>query len=113
MIFFLVCLFTIRGKHAGDNFVEKALLKNMQVITAFGIGEVMGSKESNYKVGDIIINPFCPIAEYCVIPADSPIIRKIDPSPGIPLPEYVSSLGRFMLNFAYIKLIYLIMIFQL
>ncbi|KAG6657790.1 2-alkenal reductase (NADP(+)-dependent)-like [Carya illinoinensis] len=63
-----------------------------EVITAFSIGRVIRSKDDNYKEGDIVLNPFSPIANYCVVPAGS-LIRKIDPTSGVPLPDYLSSLG--------------------
>ncbi|KAH7842121.1 hypothetical protein Vadar_001719 [Vaccinium darrowii] len=60
-----------------------------QVLTEFGIGRVIRSKSSEFSEGDIVINPYSPIAEYCVVPAAS--LRKIDA--GISLPDYLSSLG--------------------
>ncbi|GAV66983.1 ADH_zinc_N domain-containing protein [Cephalotus follicularis] len=63
-----------------------------QVIPAFGIGRVIHSKDDRYKENDIVLNAFFPIAEYCVIPADS-LIRKIDPEAGISLTDYLSCLG--------------------
>ncbi|KAF8410730.1 hypothetical protein HHK36_003267 [Tetracentron sinense] len=62
-----------------------------QPITAFGMARVIRSKNSSYKEGDIVLNPFSPVAEYCIIPSDS--LRKLDPDAGIPLPDYLSSLG--------------------
>ncbi|WCJ37565.1 Zinc-binding dehydrogenase family protein [Euphorbia peplus] len=61
-------------------------------ITAFGIGRVIRSKDSRYAEGDIIIDPSFPVANYCIISADSPI-RKLESPPTIPLPNYLSSLG--------------------
>ncbi|KAK6251674.1 hypothetical protein QUC31_013394 [Theobroma cacao] len=63
-----------------------------QVITAFGIGRVIRSKDDKYNEGDIVLNAFFPVAEYCVVPSDV-LIRKIDPAAGVPLPEYLSCLG--------------------
>ncbi|XP_022727083.1 2-alkenal reductase (NADP(+)-dependent)-like isoform X1 [Durio zibethinus] len=63
-----------------------------QVITAFGIGRVIRSKDNKYDEGDIVLNAFFPVAEYCVVPSDV-LIRKIDPAAGIPLPEYLSCFG--------------------
>ncbi|KAG4170823.1 hypothetical protein ERO13_A12G173933v2 [Gossypium hirsutum] len=63
-----------------------------QVITAFGVGRVMRSKDEKYSEGDIVLNAFFPVAEYCVVPS-SVLIRKIDPEAGIRLPEYLSCLG--------------------
>ncbi|KAI8009539.1 2-alkenal reductase (NADP(+)-dependent) [Camellia lanceoleosa] len=62
-----------------------------QVITEFGIGRVIRSKDSNFTEGDIVINPFSPVAEYCVMP--SAFLRKADPAAGIALPDYLGSLG--------------------
>ncbi|KAI9094284.1 hypothetical protein K1719_026866 [Acacia pycnantha] len=61
------------------------------VMKTFGIGRVIGSKESEYKEGDIVLNQSAPVAEYCVTP--SHLLRKIDPSNGIALPDYLNSLG--------------------
>ncbi|XWS59742.1 hypothetical protein CRYUN_Cryun08bG0147600 [Craigia yunnanensis] len=63
-----------------------------QVITAFGVGRVIRSKDDKYDEGDIVLSAFFPVAEYCVVPSDV-LIRKIDPAAGIPLPEYLSCLG--------------------
>ncbi|KAL5573339.1 hypothetical protein UlMin_022936 [Ulmus minor] len=62
-----------------------------EVIQVFGIGRVIRSKDSNYAEGDMVIIPFCPLAEYCVVPSQM-IVRKVDPE-GISLPEYLSLLG--------------------
>ncbi|XP_018848449.1 2-alkenal reductase (NADP(+)-dependent)-like [Juglans regia] len=62
-----------------------------EVITAFAIGRVIRSKDSNYKEGDIILNPFSPIADYYMV--SELHLRKIDPASGVPLPDYLSSLG--------------------
>lgn len=63
-----------------------------QVISAFAVGRVIRSKDSNYKEGDIVLNPFFPVAEYIVVPSAA-FIRKVDPVSGVPLPDYLSSLG--------------------
>ncbi|KAF5948543.1 hypothetical protein HYC85_014500 [Camellia sinensis] len=63
----------------------------MQAITAFGIGRVVGTKDNNFAEGDVVVNPLSPIAEYCV--ASAAFLRKIDTSAGIPLPDYLNSLG--------------------
>lgn len=55
------------------------------------------SKSKNYTDGDIVINPFSPVAEYCVMPSD--FLRKVDPTAGIELPDYLSCLGN--LNFVH------------
>ncbi|KAF7145527.1 hypothetical protein RHSIM_Rhsim04G0052900 [Rhododendron simsii] len=62
-----------------------------QVLTEFGIGRVIRSKSSEFTEGDIVINPFSPVAEYCVVP--TAFLRKVDPTFGISLPDYLSSLG--------------------
>ncbi|KAK7272287.1 hypothetical protein RJT34_28787 [Clitoria ternatea] len=62
-----------------------------QVITAFAVGRVKKSKDSEYREGDIVVCPSAPVGEYCISP--SRILRKIDASSGIPLPDYLSSLG--------------------
>ncbi|KAI8006212.1 2-alkenal reductase (NADP(+)-dependent) [Camellia lanceoleosa] len=62
-----------------------------QAITAFGIGRVVGTKDNNFAEGDVVVNPLSPIAEYCV--ASAAFLRKIDTSAGIPLPDYLNSLG--------------------
>ena len=64
----------------------------MQVVSAFGVGRVVRSKDSNYGEGDLVICPFNPVAEYCVLPSQT-LVRKIDPESGIPLPEHISTLG--------------------
>ncbi|KAI3708098.1 hypothetical protein L2E82_37154 [Cichorium intybus] len=62
-----------------------------KAITGFGIGKVIRSKNKNFSEGDIVTNPFIPVAEYCVVPSD--FLRKIDPTVGINLPNYLSCLG--------------------
>lgn len=66
----------------------------MQVLTEFGIGRVIRSKSSEFTEGDIVINPFSPVAEYCVVP--TAFLRKVDPTSGISLPDYLSSLGKIL-----------------
>ncbi|GMJ05727.1 alkenal reductase, 2-alkenal reductase [Hibiscus trionum] len=64
-----------------------------QVITAFGVGRVLRSNDDKYGEGDIVLSPFLPVAEYCLVPSGV-VIRKLDPAAaGIPLPEYLSCLG--------------------
>ncbi|XP_039042326.1 uncharacterized protein LOC120181223 [Hibiscus syriacus] len=65
-----------------------------QVISAFGIGRVLRSKDEKYREGDIVLSPFLPVVEYCVVPC-SALVRKIDPAAGIPLPEYLNCLGNY------------------
>uniref|UniRef100_A0A5B7BTF2 Putative 2-alkenal reductase (NADP(+)-dependent) n=1 Tax=Davidia involucrata TaxID=16924 RepID=A0A5B7BTF2_DAVIN len=62
-----------------------------EVITAYAMARVIRSKDSNFTEGDIVVNPFCPIAEYCIVP--SVFLRKADPTAGIALPDYLSCLG--------------------
>ncbi|KAI4353209.1 hypothetical protein L6164_002174 [Bauhinia variegata] len=62
-----------------------------QVINGFGAGRVIRSNDSNYKEGDVVLSPFSPVAEYCVIP--SGFLRKLDPTNGIPLLDYFNTLG--------------------
>ena len=62
-----------------------------EVITAFGVGRVFLSKNGKFSTGDIVINPFFPFAEYCIAPPT--FLRVIDPTAGIELPAYLSSLG--------------------
>ncbi|GKV38271.1 hypothetical protein SLEP1_g46197 [Rubroshorea leprosula] len=63
-----------------------------QAARAFAIGEVIQSKDVSYSVGDIVVIPFCPVAEYCVKPADL-FLRKIDPTPGVSELDYLTALG--------------------
>ncbi|KAM1218422.1 hypothetical protein TB2_045545 [Malus domestica] len=63
-----------------------------EVIAGFGVGRVIRSKDSNHVEGDIVVSPFTHFAEYCVVPSQF-VARRIDPNNGIPLPEYISSLG--------------------
>ena len=70
-------------------------MMGMQVITAFGIGRVIRSDDVNYKKGDVVLNPASPVAEYCVVP--SQLLRKLDHNSGLALPEYLSSLGGFII----------------
>ncbi|KAG4968680.1 hypothetical protein AAZX31_12G182900 [Glycine max] len=63
-----------------------------EVITAYGVGRVIGSKDSKYTEGDLILTPSAPVAEYCILPS-SRVIRKIDAASGISLPDYLSALG--------------------
>ncbi|XP_059661080.1 2-alkenal reductase (NADP(+)-dependent)-like [Cornus florida] len=62
-----------------------------KVITTFGVGRVIVSKDGKFSEGEIVVNPFFPVAEYSVVA--SHFLRKTDPTAGIPLPEYLSSLG--------------------
>ncbi|CAJ1956309.1 unnamed protein product [Sphenostylis stenocarpa] len=71
-------------------FVQQYHLNH--VITAYAAAKVIGSKDSKYREGDLILSPSVPVAEYCVIPS-SRILRKIDSASGISLPDYLSALG--------------------
>ncbi|XP_054816413.1 2-alkenal reductase (NADP(+)-dependent)-like [Prosopis cineraria] len=62
-----------------------------QVITAFGIGKVIRSKDSEFEEGDVVLHPYFPVAEYCVM--TSHMLKKIDPKAGISLPDFLSCLG--------------------
>ncbi|OVA11496.1 Alcohol dehydrogenase superfamily [Macleaya cordata] len=62
-----------------------------QVVTGYGVGRVIRSKDSRYKEGDIVQNPFNPVAEYSVVPTD--LIWKVDPESRVPLPDYLNALG--------------------
>lgn len=70
----------------------------MQVVSTFAVGRVIRSKDSNYGEGDIVLSPYTPVAEYCVLPSQT-LIRKIDADAGIPLPEYISTLGTYIIRF--------------
>ncbi|KAI5340318.1 PREDICTED: 2-alkenal reductase [Prunus dulcis] len=63
-----------------------------EVLSTFGVGRVIRSKDSDYVEGDIVVSPLTPFAEYGVVPSQL-LTRKIDPNDGIPLPEYISLLG--------------------
>lgn len=63
-----------------------------QVITAFGVGRVIRSKNSKFSAGAIVVSPFFPFAEYCITPPT--FLRVVDPMAGIELPAYLSSLGK-------------------
>ncbi|XP_047342014.1 2-alkenal reductase (NADP(+)-dependent)-like [Impatiens glandulifera] len=62
-----------------------------QVISEYGIGRVIGSKDSKFTEGDIVINPFMPLSEYSIVP--NTFLRKVDPDNDMPLPEYLNALG--------------------
>ncbi|KAM0958829.1 hypothetical protein PS2_023876 [Malus domestica] len=52
-----------------------------EVIASFGVGRVIRSKDSNYVEAGIVVSPFAPFAEYCVVPYQF-LTRKIDPNDG-------------------------------
>uniref|UniRef100_A0A7N0TGB5 Enoyl reductase (ER) domain-containing protein n=1 Tax=Kalanchoe fedtschenkoi TaxID=63787 RepID=A0A7N0TGB5_KALFE len=62
-----------------------------QVITAFGIGRVIKSLSGDFREGDVVTNPFSPVAEYYTTSCN--FLRKVDPAAGIDLPCYLSALG--------------------
>ncbi|PIA57827.1 hypothetical protein AQUCO_00500028v1 [Aquilegia coerulea] len=62
-----------------------------QVVNGFGVAKVIASKDKAYKDGDIVLNPFILVAEYCVVPTN--FLQKVNSSVEIPLPEYLSALG--------------------
>jgi NADPH-dependent curcumin reductase CurA len=66
----------------------------LQAITAITVGRVIRSKDSHYKEGDIVFNFFSPVAEHCVVPSE--LVRKLDPTAGVPLPDFLSSLGNIL-----------------
>ena len=66
----------------------------LQVITAYGIGRVRRSKDSKHKEGDLVVNPYSPVAEYYVMSCTENI-RKIDAARRISLLDYLSCLGGF------------------
>lgn len=61
------------------------------MITAFGIGKVVKSQSTKFSNGDIVTNPFAPVAEYYTTSCN--FLRKVDPKSGIDLPCYLSALG--------------------
>ncbi|KAL2331840.1 hypothetical protein Fmac_019421 [Flemingia macrophylla] len=62
-----------------------------QVITAYAIGKVVGSRDDKYTEGDLVLLS-APVAEYCII-TSSIILRKIHTDTRISLPDYLSALG--------------------
>ncbi|QRG39631.1 hypothetical protein FDK38_004079 [Candidozyma auris] len=62
-----------------------------ETVAARGIGKVLESKSSNYKVGDYVSGQFGWADEY-VVP-ESAVSLKIDPAAGLPLPTYLATLG--------------------
>ncbi|KAK4766521.1 hypothetical protein SAY87_008163 [Trapa incisa] len=63
-----------------------------EVLKEYGIERVIASRNDKYNEGDIVMNPYLPVAEYCVIPPD--LLTTIDPaSSSFSLPEYLSCLG--------------------
>lgn len=66
------------------------------MITAFGIGKVVMSKDEKFKEGDIVIHPFSPVAEYSVFPASDFLARKVESDSAVPLPDFLSTLGTLL-----------------
>ncbi|XP_044506784.1 2-alkenal reductase (NADP(+)-dependent)-like [Mangifera indica] len=64
-----------------------------QVIFSYGIGRVIRSKESNYSGGDFVPSPVMPVAEYSMVQPSQLRFKNIDPGPGIPFTDYLSTLG--------------------
>ncbi|KAL5731253.1 hypothetical protein ACHQM5_004001 [Ranunculus cassubicifolius] len=62
-----------------------------QVVAGYGAGRVIQSKDNNFQVGEIVINPFMPVSDYSIVPTT--YLQKVDLSSGISLPEYLSALG--------------------
>ncbi|KAM5580631.1 2-alkenal reductase (NADP(+)-dependent) [Rosa sericea] len=82
----------LRGRMTGlEEGLYFAQFNLTEVVSAFGVGRVIMSKDSDYGEGDIVICPSTSFAEYCVV--SSQILRKVEPNAGIPLPEYLGLLG--------------------
>uniref|UniRef100_A0A1D1Z3Q1 NADP-dependent alkenal double bond reductase P1 n=1 Tax=Anthurium amnicola TaxID=1678845 RepID=A0A1D1Z3Q1_9ARAE len=62
-----------------------------EVIESFGIGRIIFSKADSYQIGDIVINPFSPVSDYCVIPVHG--LRKIQADAEISHLDYLNALG--------------------
>ncbi|XAR68104.1 Allyl-alcohol dehydrogenase [Bertholletia excelsa] len=76
------------GKDEGLYFPQFGL---GEVITEPAIGRVVRSKDGKFSEGDLVLNSSSPVAEYYVVPAA--VLRKIDPTAGVDLPDYLSALG--------------------
>ncbi|XP_021893743.1 2-alkenal reductase (NADP(+)-dependent)-like [Carica papaya] len=84
----------LRGRMVGhEDGLYFPQFKLNEVITAVGVGRVIGSKDEKFKEGDVLFDFSLPVAEYSVVPTDSMSMRKLDLDSGIPLPEYLSALG--------------------
>ncbi|CAN1843642.1 2-alkenal reductase (NADP(+)-dependent) [Linum perenne] len=68
-------------------------LKLNEVLKTWGAAKVIRSKHEDYVEGDIIFNHFHPIADYAVIDPTNSIMKKIDASSRISLPERLNCLG--------------------
>ncbi|KAI4378273.1 hypothetical protein MLD38_015773 [Melastoma candidum] len=64
-----------------------------QVVTAFGIGRVVASKDGKFSEGDIVLHHFLPVAEYSVLPGSDPIATKLEADPDISLSDVLGCLG--------------------
>ncbi|XAR68106.1 NADPH:quinone reductase [Bertholletia excelsa] len=76
------------GNDGGLDFPQFGL---GEVITELAIGRVVRSKDGKFSEGDLVLNAFSPVAEFYVVPAA--VLRKIDPTAGVELPNYLSALG--------------------
>ncbi|CAN1124174.1 (+)-pulegone reductase [Linum perenne] len=68
-------------------------LKLNEVLKTWGAAKVIRSKHEDYVEGDIIFNHFHPIADYAVIDPTNSIMKKIDASSRISLPERLNCLA--------------------
>ncbi|GJW68081.1 putative reverse transcriptase domain-containing protein [Tanacetum coccineum] len=83
------------ANHVVFRYLSEVRSLQEKVLTEFGIGRVVRSKNSNFNEGDIVVNAFLPIAEYSVIPSD--FLRKIDPTANIALPNYINCFGNSLI----------------
>nr|XP_011457262.1 PREDICTED: uncharacterized protein LOC101300574 [Fragaria vesca subsp. vesca] len=68
----------LRGRMTGlDEGLYFAQFKLNEVISSFGVGRVIRSKDNDYGEGDIVICPSTSFADYCVV--SSKILRKVQP----------------------------------
>ncbi|CAN0914488.1 NADPH-dependent oxidoreductase 2-alkenal reductase [Linum grandiflorum] len=72
--------------------VDGLHLPQSKLNETFGAVKVIRSKHEDYKAGDILLNPFHPVADYAVIP-NNPAIRKVDPSSQISCLDHLNCLG--------------------
>ena len=70
------------------------IYEKLQVITAFGIGKVVRSKDTNFSEGELVMSRICPVAEFGVLPSN--LLQKINHAHGVALPDYLSCLGRLI-----------------
>ncbi|KAL5723228.1 hypothetical protein ACHQM5_006651 [Ranunculus cassubicifolius] len=83
----------LRSRKSGikDGLYSKQFELN-QVVAGYGAGRVIQSKDNNFQVGEIVINPFMPVSDFSIVPTT--YLQKVDLSSGISLPEYISALGK-------------------